>query len=352
MFRIVRTNQTLHPAFTERLAREPGLLVERFDRDGSPEHAWRLLSRAHAYQISAARDELPVSYHASAELLARCPHLLCVSSGGAGYDTVDVEACTRAGVLVLNQAGANAQSVAEATLGLIIDITHRLSLSDRRLRRERGFSREDLMGEEISGKTLGLIGIGHVGRTVARLAAAFGMTVIACDPLVDQEEIRRRGAEPVDLDALLRRADIVSVHCPRDAGTLGMMNEAAFARMKRGAFFVSTARGGIHDQRALLAALQSGQIRAAGLDVWEQEPPPLDDPLLQHESVVATYHTAGVTTEARARIALWAADQLAQVLAGGAAPRAVNPEVWPRFQTRLASAAAQERSSPPPPSAR
>jgi D-3-phosphoglycerate dehydrogenase len=341
MFRIVRTNQKLHSAFTERLAREPGLLVEQFDRDGSPEHAWRLLSRAHAYQISAARDELPVSYHASAELLARCPQLLCVSSGGAGYDTVDVEACTRAGVLVLNQAGANAQSVAEATLGLIIDITHRLSLSDRRL-----------MGEEISGKTLGLIGIGHVGRTVARLAAAFGMTVIACDPLVDQEEIRRRGAEPVDLDALLRRADIVSVHCPRDAGTLGMMNEAAFARMKRGAYFVSTARGGIHDQRALLAALESGQIRAAGLDVWEQEPPPLDDPLLQHEAVVATYHTAGVTTEARARIALWAADQLAQVLAGGAAPRAVNPEVWPRFQTRLASAAAQERSSAPPPSAR
>lgn len=338
MFRIVRGNQKLHSAFTERLSREQGLVVDQFDRHGSAEHAWSLLSKAHAYQISAARDEVPKPYHASADLLARCPQLLCVSSGGAGYDTVDVEACTRAGVLVLNQAGANAQSVAEATLGLIIDITHRLSLSDRRLRRERGFSREDLMGEEIAGKTLGLIGIGHVGRTVARLAAAFGMKVVACDPLISPEEVRQRGAEPLDLDALLRCSDIVSVHCPRDASTLGLMNEAAFSRMKRGVYFVNTARGGIHDQRALLAALQSGQVRAAGLDVWEQEPPAIDDPLLHHESVVATYHTAGVTTEARARIALWAADQLAQAFAGVTPPRMVNPEVWPQFQARLARA--------------
>lgn len=353
MLRIVRSNQNLHASFSERLSRERGLSVDQFDRNGDRDHAWRLLSQAHAYQISAARDEVPREYHATETLISQCPHLLCVSSGGAGYDTIDVEACTRAGILVLNQAGANAQSVAEATLGLILDITHRISLSDRRLRRERGFTREDLMGEEIFGKTLGLIGIGHVGRAVARLAAAFGMTVIACDPHVEPADIRQRGAEPMDFHSLLERSDMVSVHCPRDSATLRLFDADAFARMKRGAYFVSTARGGIHDQRALLAALDSGHLRAAGLDVWEQEPPALDDPLLQHDAVVATYHTAGVTVEARARIAFWAADQLARVLGGEPAPRAVNPAVWPRFEARLRQEqASQDRSRQPPPSAR
>lgn len=337
MFRIARSTLWQHPAFAERIALERDIMLDSFDCHGRPDDAWAMLSQAHVYQISSARDELPLAYHAHQALLDRCPQLLCVSAGGAGFDTVDVDACTRAGVLVLNQAGANAQSVAEATLGLIIDITHRISLSDRRLRRERGFTREDLMGEEIAGKTLGLVGIGHVGRTVARLAAAFGMRVLACDPLIDPDEVHRRGAEPVDFHALLKGADVVSVHCPRDASTLGLFGADAFSRMKRGAYFINTARGGIHDQTALHHALESGHLRGAGLDVWQIEPPALDDPLLNHPAVVATYHTAGVTIEARMRTAAWAADQLVAMLRGGTPPRVVNPAVWARFQERLGS---------------
>ena len=157
--------------------------------------AWSNLAEAHAYQVSAARDELPRQWFVTVGLLARCPSLLCVSSTGAGYDTVDVAACTSAGVLVVNQAGGNAQSVAEHAIGLMLDVSRRISEGDRLLRRERGFTREDIMGREMSGKVVGLVGIGHIGRIVAALARAFDMTVLAFDPYLTEEEIARRGAD-------------------------------------------------------------------------------------------------------------------------------------------------------------
>jgi D-3-phosphoglycerate dehydrogenase len=135
----------------------------------------------------------------------------------------------------------------------------------------------------------------------------------------------------VNLQSLLERSDFVSLHCPRDASTRNLFGEAAFARMKPGACFITTARGGIHDEAALHAALQSGHLAGAGLDVWEPEPPALDSPLLQHESVIATFHTAGVTHECRERMARWAAEQLLGVLRGERPPRLVNPEVWPAW---------------------
>ena len=219
--------------------------------------------------------------------------MLVVSSNGAGYDTVDVPACTEAGVLVVNQAGGNAQSVAEHTIGLMLDVTRRISENDRLLRTERGFSREDIMGYEMSGKTVGIVGIGHIGTRVAKLARAFDMTVLAIDPYLTEEEIGRRGAQAVTRDQLLERSDFVTLHCPRNKDTMNMMDAEAFARMKKGAIFVSTARGGIHSEEAVLTALQSGHLQGAGLDVWDKEPPPLDHPLLQLRNVVATFHTAG-----------------------------------------------------------
>ena len=191
------------------------------------------------------------------------------------------------------------------------------------------------MGREICGKTMGLIGIGHTGSRVAKLADAFGMQVLAFDPLLSADEITRRGAQPVSFDQLLARADTISVHCPRDATTTGLFDAAAFARMRRGAIFVTTARGGIHDEAALAAALQSGHLGGAGLDVWQPEPPALDHPLLALPNVVATYHTAGVTHEARRNIALYAAEQLIGMLAGGCPPRLINPEVWPAYVARF-----------------
>ncbi|MGZ5178835.1 MAG: hydroxyacid dehydrogenase [Ramlibacter sp.] len=334
--RVVRSDLWINPAFDERLAREAEVSVSVFQVRGNPGAAWDALGSAHVYHVSAAKDELPPQWFARAELLARCPDLLCVSSSGAGYDTVDVAACTAAGVLVVNQAGANAPSVAEHTLGLMLGVSRRMVESDRRMRRETGFSREDVMGHEIHGKTLGLVGIGHIGTRVAALGKAFGMEVVATDPLLSADEIGRRGARAVTFPELLATSDIVSLHCPRDASTLKLMNAAAYAQMKKGAIFISTARGGIHDEQALVGSLRSGHLAGAGLDVWDQEPPPLDHPLLAMDNVFATFHTAGVTHEARRNVASLAAEQIAGLLAGDRPPRLVNPEAWSAYEKRRA----------------
>ncbi|MGO2148575.1 hydroxyacid dehydrogenase [Halomonas sp.] len=293
-----------------------------------------VLREAHAYQISSAKDETPLHWHAHAELLAKTPNLLCVSTSGAGYDTVDVDACTNAGVLVMNQSGANAVSVAEHTIGLMISISKRLGESDRRLRSETGFSRESLMGNELCGKTLGLVGIGHIGRRVAKLARALDMRILAVDPELDAPTIAERGAKKVDLEVLLAESDVVSLHCPRDESTEQMFNAAIFQAMKPGAIFITTARGGIHSEPALQEALETGHLAGAGLDVWDVEPPPLDHPLLAMPNVVATYHTAGVTHEARRNIASWAAEQVIHTLDGHMPTRLVNPEALPKYILR------------------
>ena len=334
---LVRTDLWLSPVFDERIAREADIDLRICAVRAPAAEARAMLAGAHVFHVSPAKDELPAHLFIDARFLAGCPQLLIASSAGAGYDTIDVAACTAAGVAVVNQAGGNAASVAELTLGLLLDVSRRISESDRRLRSERGFTREDLKGREIGGKVIGLFGIGHTGGRVAVLAKAFGMTVLATDPLLAPEEITRRGAQPVARDELLARADVVSLHCPRDRTTLGMLDAQAFASMKPGAIFISTARGGIHDEVALAAALRSGHLGGAGLDVWDIEPPPLDHPLLRMRNVVATYHTAGVTHEARRNIAAIAAEQIIDALEGGQPVRLVNPQVWPAYVARFES---------------
>ena len=336
--RVVRADLWIDPAFDQQFQNRRGIALDVFAARGPEAAAWALLSQADVYHVSAAKDELPRPWFVDARLLQRCPRLRCVSSTGAGYDTVDVEACTRAGVAVVNQAGGNAASVAEHTFAMMLAVSRRMLECDRRLRRQHGFTREDVMGHEIRGKTLGLVGIGHVGTRVATIAQAFGLHVLATDPLLEAAEIRRRGALPVALDELLVRSDFVSLHCPRDASTLKMFGTAAFARMKKGACFITTARGGIHDEAALAAALASGHLAGAGIDVWDQEPPALDHPLLRMDNVFATFHTAGVTHEARRNVALMGAEQILQVLAGERPPRLVNPDVWPAFLARSGGA--------------
>lgn len=337
--RVLRFDTWLDPVFDATCSARPDVRVIRRRFADPREESLRALAEAHVLHLSPAKDEVPRDWFVTAALLSHCPSLLIVSSAGAGYDTIEVDACTRAGVAVVNQAGGNAVSVAEHTLGLILAVAHRIAESDRALRTRRGFTREDLMGHEISGRVLGLVGIGHTGTRVAALGAAFGMRVLAVDPLLAADEIARRGATPVGLDDLLEQADVVSLHCPRDASTLNMISTREFARMKHGAIFVSTARGGIHDEVALHAALERGHLGGAGLDVWVAEPPPLDAALLRHESVVATFHTAGVTHEARRNVARLAAEQIVDALDGRRPPRLINPEVrdsWkPRFERLL-----------------
>lgn len=336
---VVRFDYWLDPAFNRIVGEAPDVMLHTCQREGADGEAWDRLSEAHVYQITAAKDELPRRWFVTTELLARCPNLLAVSSSGSGCDTIDIDACTAAGVAVMNQAGGNADSVAEMAFGLMLAVMRRIPESDRRMKTHTTGSREDLMGHELRGRTLGVVGVGHAGSRAAALGRAFGMRVIGYDPYLDSAEMAKRGAEHVSFDELLRTSDIVSLHCPRDASTLGMVNAAAFAAMRRGSIFVSTARGGIHDEAALYAALSSGHLAGAGLDVWDQEPPPPGHPLLTLDNVVATFHTAGVTHDARRRNATLAATQILALLTTGERPkRLVNPEVWPRVRQRMEAA--------------
>jgi D-3-phosphoglycerate dehydrogenase len=336
--KVVRSGTWTNPIFDELLGRHPGMDLDVFPIAGADEDGWNKLAQAHVYHLMASRDDLPARWHVTDELLQRCPNLLCVSSSGAGYDTIDVEACTKAGVAVVNQAGGNAISVAEQAIGMMIAVSRRLCEQDRRLRSGERFSREDVMGNDISGKVLGLVGMGHIGTRMASLARAFNMTVLATDPYLSAQEIEQRGAAPVPMHELLARCDIVSLHCPRNKETVGMFDAAAFRAMKPGALFITTARGGIHDEAALAEALQAGHLRGAGLDVWSVEPPPADHPLLGMANVVATHHTAGVSHEARYNIAKVAAEQIALMAKGEKPPRLVNPEVWPVYTKRFRQA--------------
>ncbi|CAM3915053.1 3-phosphoglycerate dehydrogenase [Bordetella tumbae] len=330
---VCRLDLWVNPIFDDLIAQSAKLSV--LPARGNNDHTLSQLQQAHAYLASAAKDELPREWFVSRELLRDCPNLLCVSSSGAGYDTIDVAACTEAGVAVVNQAGMNADSVAEHTFALLLAVQRRIVLSHQQLRTATGFSRESLMGHEIRGTCIGLIGVGEIGRRVVRIAQGFGMRVCAYDPLLDETAIRERGAEPMDLDTLLANADVVSLHCPLNAQTRGMFSTAQFAAMKPGSVFITTARGGIHDEAALNAALSSGHLAGAGLDVWDQEPPGNDAPLLLHDNVVGSFHTAGVTHEARRNVARGAAEQLVMMLRGERPPRLLNPDVWPRFLERL-----------------
>ncbi len=336
--RVFRFDVWYHPVMAEVFADTPGFELTTMARDAPEQQILQALQASHVYQIPSARDELPAAWRADARLLAQLPQLLCISTNGAGYDTLDLAACNQAGVLVLNQSGANAQSVAEAAIGLMLNCSRRIGESDRRLRVCRGYSREDLMGAELYDKTLGLVGIGEIGGRVARIAQALGMQVLACDPGLSAGQIRDKGAVAVDLPTLLAGSDVVSLHCPRLAETVNLMDAASFAQMRPGAIFINTARGGLHDELALHQALASGHLGGAGIDVWDQEPPPLDHPLLALETVVALYHTAGVTYEARQRMGQWAAQQIIEVMAGRPGPRMVNPQVFPRFLERLMAA--------------
>ena len=325
-----------HAVFTETLGIRPDVTLDRLENDTADATAARVVEAAHAYQVGAARDELPVRFHVDASLLSRAPNLLIASSNGAGFDPVDVKACTEAGVIVLNQSGGNARSVAEHVVGMLLALSKRIHESDRALRAGAVTDRNAYIGTEVFGRTIGTIGLGNAGSLVARICGgALGLKVIAFDPYLTAAEMAARGAEKVGLDDLLRRADYVSLNCPLNAETRGMIGAREFDLMQRHAFFITTARGFIHDEVALAAALTAKTIAGAGLDVWAQEPPPADHPLLKFDTVIVSPHTAGVTHEARRNMGKIAAEQLLAALDGGCPPRLINPAAWPKYSARF-----------------
>jgi len=337
--RVVYVRDFVHAAYAEVMHGRTDIRLDRVANEMPAEMTAPLLAAAHAYQVGAARDEIAQRFHMSEALVRLMPQLLIVSSNGAGYDTVDVAACTKAGVLVVNQAGGNAHSVAEHVLAMVLALSKRIVEADHRMRGEGVRDRNLLMGSEVAGKTIGIVGLGHVGTSIARLCRGLlRMRVVACDPYLSTEEMAERGAEKMVLDELLAAADFVSVNCPLTNETRGMIGAREFALMRPHAFFIITARGFIHDEAALAEALRRNGIAGAGLDVWAKEPPPPEHPLLQFDNVIVSPHTAGVTKEARATMGRIAAEQLIAAFDGARPPRLVNPEAWPRYTERFAAA--------------
>jgi D-3-phosphoglycerate dehydrogenase len=335
--RVFYVNAVSHPVFLEILGRRPDVHVDRLHADSPPAEVTTVLAQAHAYQIGATRDELPLRFHGTAALLAETSNLLVVSSNGAGFDTVDVGACTAAGVAVVNQSGGNKEGVAEHVLGLMLALSKRIGETDRFMRTRPNIPRTAYMGHDILGRTVGIVGLGNVGARVAELCRGlFRMRVLAYDPYLTAEQITARGAEKVTLEALLAQAHYVSVNCPRNAETLGMIGAREFALMQPEAYFITTARGGIHDEAALAEALAAKRLAGAGLDVWAKEPPEPDHPLLRFDNVLASPHTAGVTHESRREMGRYAAEQILDILDGKRPPRLINPEVWPAYRERFA----------------
>lgn len=236
--------------------------------------------------------------------------LKVVGRAGVGVDNIDLNAARAHGVTVVNSPTATTLAVAELTLGLMLAVVREIPRGDASMKAGQWLKKE-MEGTELWRKTLGVIGFGRIGAAVAARAAAFEMNIIGYDPLIPAEEIQKRGGKPVSFDELLAQADIITLHVPLDAGTKNLLNADAFAKMKDGVIIVCAARGGVIDEDALLAALNSGKVAGAGLDVFAAEPPGLT-PLVAHPKVVCVPHIGAQTAEAQVR----AADDIAsEVLA-------------------------------------
>jgi D-3-phosphoglycerate dehydrogenase len=268
-------------------------------------------------------------------LMAACPRLRVVGRHGVGLDTVDVPAATRLGIAVVHAPGSNSQAVAEHALLLMLACVKRLREIDRMARAGDWSARHQVRATELAGKTLGIVGIGNIGRRVAAFAGAIGMRVLAYDKYVPDDEIRRRGAEPVgSLEALLPQVDVLTCHTPLTPETRHMINEATLRLLKPGVILVNTSRGPVHCEPDVFQALVTGHLAAAGLDVFEEEPSPVDNPLFNLDNVVCTGHVAGVTREAHRQASLQVTAEMLRVLRGERPLVLANPEVWPRPATR------------------
>jgi len=253
--------------------------------------------------------------------------LTAIGRFGVGFDRVDVAACTRAGVVLFITPDGVLRPVAQSVLALMLALANKLLLKDRSIRAGRWQDKARHTGVGLTGRTLGLIGAGNIGAEVLRLVAPFGMRHLVFDPYADRAAMRALGAELVDLPVLLAESDFVSVNCPLNDHTRGMIGERELAAMKPTAFLINTARGPIVDQRALTEALRAGAIAGAGLDVFEREPIAPDDPLLGLENVVLAPHNLCYTDEVLLGNGKAAFSGVLQIARGEAPPNVVNPEV-------------------------
>ncbi len=262
------------------------------------------------------------------------PRLRIVSQYAVGYDNIDIECATKHGVYVTNTPGVLTEAVADFTWGLILAVTRRIVEADKFVRSGKWYETKTgwhpmmLLGFEVNGKTLGIVGMGRIGRAVARRAKGFNMRILYYDKRRLPEDLEKElGAEYVDLDTLLRESDIVSIHTPLTPETYHLISERELKMMKKTAYLINTARGKVVDTEALVKALEEGWIAGAGLDVFEQEPLPPDHPLTRFDNVVLAPHLGSATWDTRINMANIVAENLIAFYHGKEPPTLVNKEV-------------------------
>lgn len=281
-----------------------------------PEELKKLIGE---YDALIVRSETKVT----ADLIAAGERLRVIGRAGTGVDNIDVPAATQRGIVVMNAAGGNSVTTAEHTIALLMAMARRIPQAAAKLKAGK-WDKKSFMGTELNTKTLGIIGLGNIGRIVASRGQGLGMKVIAYDPFLTKDAAQRSGVEMVTLDELFSRSDFITVHTPLTDETRGIISEAAFAKMKDGVRIINCARGGLVDENALAAAIKAGKVAGAALDVFVEEPPPSDHPLLGLDEVVVTPHLGASTTEAQESVAVTIAEQVAAYLLNGSIGGAVN----------------------------
>ncbi len=259
----------------------------------------------------------------TADVIEAAEKLRVVGRAGIGVDNVDVPAATARGIAVMNTPGGNTVTTAEHAVALLISLARHIPQATASMKSGK-WEKGRFVGMELYNRTLGVLGLGNIGRIVADKARGLGMKVIGYDPFISQQAAGRLDVELVSLDELLARADVISVHVPRTKDTTGLLGREAFKKARRGVMLVNAARGGIVDEDALLEALESGVVAGAALDVFVEEPPPAEHPLVQHENVICTPHLGASTEQAQVNVAIAVAEQVRDFLLYGVVGNAVN----------------------------
>lgn len=301
-------------------------VVERFDLDDRADEALLLEGLQNAWAVIAGSELYARS------VVERLPSLCAIARWGSGYDRIDVEAATQCGVAVLTAPGANAEPVADCALLLMLACLRRLPAVDAAVR--SGTWRRSELSGDLTGATVGVIGLGAIGQAVVRRLHGFGCRVLGSDPAADPSHCREMGIELLSLTDLLANADIISLHLPRTAATQRLIGPGELAVMRPGAIVVNTSRGEVIDEDALLDALRCGRLGGAGLDVFTQEPLPVGHPLTQLDNVVLSGHAASFTGLAARRTAESVVENLREAARGVLADGCVNPDAWAHASQR------------------
>jgi len=333
MFKVmIRDNMS--PLATEIFEAAGGIevVVDNRKETGTPESLIQIVNEFDGLAIRSG-TRIP------AEVLERADRLKVIGRAGIGVDNIDVKAATRQGIVVMNAPGGNTVTTAEHAVSMMLALARNIPQATASLREGR-WEKKALSGVEISHKTLGVIGLGHIGRVVAERAKGLKMNVIAADPYVSQEAAAALEVELVTLDDLLARSEFITLHVPRMPETRNMIDAAAIARMKPGVRLINCSRGEVVDIDALYEALQSGQVAGAAIDVFPQEPPDASLPILQHPRAIFTPHLGASTGEAQEKVAEMIARQISAYLLSGVITNAVNfpslsKEVMDRLQPYL-----------------